>query len=259
MRARARQRPIPTRDNTCDLRGLRVDDAVAMATSFLDRALNEGQRSVFLLHGHGTGALREAVREELGEPGTCPVTRRVTPIKAGTGSPVVWLRMTRLGLTPVRRGPPARGPCARGWLLLQRRLDDLLHLTDEDEVESRLISSGTSSRSARLRSGTMTLLMPARCAARTFSFRPPMGSTRPRRVISPVIATSWRTRMPVRSETSALSIVTPALGPSFGIAARRDVDVNIGLVEEVLATPKRSAVRTHVAERRLRALLHHVA
>jgi DNA mismatch repair protein MutS2 len=29
--------PIQTRDNTCDLRGLRVDDGVGMATSFLDR------------------------------------------------------------------------------------------------------------------------------------------------------------------------------------------------------------------------------
>ncbi len=54
---------IPTRDSTCDLRGLRVEDALSMATSFLDRALGEGMRIAFLIHGHGTGALRDAIRK----------------------------------------------------------------------------------------------------------------------------------------------------------------------------------------------------
>ena len=45
-----------------------------------------------------------------------------------------------------------------------------------------------------------------------------MGSTRPRSVISPVMATFWRTGMPVSAETSAVVIVTPALGPSLGTA-----------------------------------------
>ena len=48
--------------------------------------------------------------------------------------------------------------------------------------------SGTSTRSFSLRSGMMIRLMPARCAARTFSLMPPTGSTRPRSVTSPVIA-----------------------------------------------------------------------
>ena len=37
------------------------------------------------------------------------------------------------------------------------------------------------------------VLMPPRAAANSFSLRPPIGSTRPRRVTSPVIATSCRT------------------------------------------------------------------
>ena len=82
---------------------------------------------------------------------------------------------------------------------------------------SSCTSFGTSSRSGLLRSGSSTRLMPARCAASTFSLRPPIGSTRPRSEISPVIATSWRTRMPVSSDTSAVNIVTPALGPSLGM------------------------------------------
>jgi hypothetical protein len=37
-------------------------------------------------------------------------------------------------------------------------------------------------------------------------------------VISPVIAVSERTTRPVTSDISAVAIVTPALGPSFGTA-----------------------------------------
>jgi DNA mismatch repair protein MutS2 len=82
---------IQTRDNTCDLRGLRVDDAVAMATTFLDRALGEGQRAVFLLHGHGTGALREALREELGRTPYVARFRAADRDQGGDGVTVAWL------------------------------------------------------------------------------------------------------------------------------------------------------------------------
>ena len=47
---------------------------------------------------------------------------------------------------------------------------------------------------------------------------PPTGSTRPRRLISPVIAVSLRMVRSVSSETSAMNIATPALGPSLGVA-----------------------------------------
>jgi DNA mismatch repair protein MutS2 len=82
---------IQTRDNTSDLRGLRVDDAVAMATSFLDRALNDGRRVVFLLHGHGTGALRDALRKELGRSPYVARFRSGEPGEGGDGVTVVWL------------------------------------------------------------------------------------------------------------------------------------------------------------------------
>ena len=60
--------------------------------------------------------------------------------------------------------------------------------------------------------------MPARCAATTFSLMPPTGSTRPRRLISPVIAVSLRIVRSVISEVSAMNMATPALGPSLGVA-----------------------------------------
>ncbi|MET0385448.1 MAG: Smr/MutS family protein, partial [Polyangiales bacterium] len=52
-------------ENTLDLRGLRADDAIAMLESFIDRLYSGPQRVGYVLHGHGTGALRSAVREHL--------------------------------------------------------------------------------------------------------------------------------------------------------------------------------------------------
>src|SRR5437660_1884566 len=51
-------------------------------------------------------------------------------------------------------------------------------------------SSGTSTMSPWLRAGTSTFCTPARAAAVSFSLRPPMGSTRRRRVSPPVSATA---------------------------------------------------------------------
>jgi DNA mismatch repair protein MutS2 len=81
--------PVQTRENTCDLRGLRVDDALSMAMAFLDRALHEGTRVAFLIHGHGTGALRDALRRELAESGYVRAQRPGD--EGGDGVTVVWL------------------------------------------------------------------------------------------------------------------------------------------------------------------------
>src|SRR5260221_11555011 len=60
--------------------------------------------------------------------------------------------------------------------------------------------------------------MPAGPAAVTFSLMPPTGSTRPRRLISPVMAVSLRVRRVVSSEISATLMATPAERPSLGVA-----------------------------------------
>jgi DNA mismatch repair protein MutS2 len=83
--------PIQTHDNTCDLRGLRVDDGVGMATSFLDRAVGAGMPVVFLLHGHGTGALRDAIRKELARSPYVAHFRGGEPDQGGEGVTLVWL------------------------------------------------------------------------------------------------------------------------------------------------------------------------
>src|SRR3954463_15243476 len=83
---------------------------------------------------------------------------------------------------------------------------------------SRRRCSGISSTSASFGAGAITVSIPLRWAASAFSFSPPIGSTCPVSVTSPVIATSSRTQRPLMSEASAVVIVMPALGPSFGVA-----------------------------------------
>jgi len=56
---------VRTDSNTCDLRGLRVDEAIGTAEKFLDDMLMGSHDVAFILHGHGTGALKKAIRQWL--------------------------------------------------------------------------------------------------------------------------------------------------------------------------------------------------
>jgi len=58
---------LPTADNTLDVRGMRVDDALALLEAFLDRMFGAGEATAYVLHGVGSGALRDAVRQQLRE------------------------------------------------------------------------------------------------------------------------------------------------------------------------------------------------
>lgn len=51
--------------NTLDLRGKRVDEGLSEVEMYLDRASRGGFECLFILHGHGTGAMKRAVREFL--------------------------------------------------------------------------------------------------------------------------------------------------------------------------------------------------
>lgn len=89
----ARRPAPPTSDNTLDVRGMRVDDALAMAEQFLDRAYGESQHTVFILHGVGSGALRDAIREHLGRDSRYVRSlRAATPEEGGPKLTVVELR-----------------------------------------------------------------------------------------------------------------------------------------------------------------------
>jgi len=52
-------------DNTLDVRGMRVDDALSMAESFLDTMFGRSEPVGYILHGVGSGALRDAIRTHL--------------------------------------------------------------------------------------------------------------------------------------------------------------------------------------------------
>jgi len=58
--------PVRTQSNTVDIRGMRVDEAEERVEAFIDSLLSEGEPAGFVLHGHGTGALKSAIREHLG-------------------------------------------------------------------------------------------------------------------------------------------------------------------------------------------------
>jgi DNA mismatch repair protein MutS2 len=51
--------------NTLDLRGVRVEEGLAKLDAFLDDCMLRSVEAVFVLHGHGTGALKGAVRSAL--------------------------------------------------------------------------------------------------------------------------------------------------------------------------------------------------
>ena len=68
-RARAgesRSAAVSTARTRIDLRGARVDEALTEVQKFVDDALVGGVPSVEILHGKGTGALRQAIHRELG-------------------------------------------------------------------------------------------------------------------------------------------------------------------------------------------------
>jgi DNA mismatch repair protein MutS2 len=78
--------------NTVDLRGLRVDEAIEKIEKFLDRATTTQQEVVFLLHGHGTGRMKAAVRQWLPGCGLIASWAPAMPDQGGDAYTVAALR-----------------------------------------------------------------------------------------------------------------------------------------------------------------------
>ncbi|HNN95647.1 MAG TPA: Smr/MutS family protein, partial [Pseudomonadota bacterium] len=76
--------PVPPRtpDSTLDLRGERAHIAIARTEKFVDDALRESRSAVFVLHGHGTGILRQAIRAHFA---AFPGIRRVRSADSNDG------------------------------------------------------------------------------------------------------------------------------------------------------------------------------
>lgn len=78
--------------NTLDLRGVRLHDAMDQIPLFLDRMTVEGRSVAFVLHGHGTGALKKAVRDYLPTCGYITGWRPCDPGEGGDAYTIVGLR-----------------------------------------------------------------------------------------------------------------------------------------------------------------------
>jgi DNA mismatch repair protein MutS2 len=81
-----------TIDSTIDVRGQRVDEAVAAVDRFLDESLLASRDTAFVVHGHGTGALRTAVRTHLGQHQGIATFRAGEPNEGGDGVTVAFLK-----------------------------------------------------------------------------------------------------------------------------------------------------------------------
>jgi DNA mismatch repair protein MutS2 len=83
---------VRTTANTLDLRGTRVDEALDQVDKFLDQVFGSGEAAAFIIHGHGTGALKAAVRAHLKDSPYPQHFRTGTPEEGGDGITVVRLK-----------------------------------------------------------------------------------------------------------------------------------------------------------------------
>jgi len=81
-----------TIDSTIDVRGQRADEAVANVDRFLDESLLAGRDTAFIVHGHGTGALRQAIRAHLTGHGAIETFRPGEQNEGGDGVTVAFIK-----------------------------------------------------------------------------------------------------------------------------------------------------------------------
>jgi len=89
---RAAPAPLEAGVPRLDVRGLRADEALREVQGFLDRAFRDGETAVLLVHGHGTGALRQALRAALSESPYVQGHRPGDAYQGGDGVTVVALK-----------------------------------------------------------------------------------------------------------------------------------------------------------------------
>jgi DNA mismatch repair protein MutS2 len=75
-----------------NLIGQRVEPALEELDSYIDRALLAARKQVRVVHGHGSGKLRQAVREHLRSHRGVTSIRSGAPNEGGDGATVVELR-----------------------------------------------------------------------------------------------------------------------------------------------------------------------
>jgi DNA mismatch repair protein MutS2 len=81
-----------TIDVTVDVRGQRVDEAVTAVDRFIDESMVTDRDILFVIHGHGTGALRSAIRAHLAQHKAVTRWRAGEKTEGGDGVTVLWLK-----------------------------------------------------------------------------------------------------------------------------------------------------------------------
>lgn len=87
--------PVRSEDVTLDLRGQRVEESLLLIDHFVDELLRRQEPGGFVLHGHGTGALKEAVRQHLKGHCCIELCRAAQRDEGGDAFSVFWLRDSR--------------------------------------------------------------------------------------------------------------------------------------------------------------------
>ncbi|MCG8422723.1 MAG: endonuclease MutS2 [Proteobacteria bacterium] len=85
---------VRTPDVTIDVRGERADEAVTSVDRFIDQCLLAMRDVVFVIHGHGTGALRSAIRSHFESHHAVSDWRAGERSEGGDGVTVAWLDLS---------------------------------------------------------------------------------------------------------------------------------------------------------------------
>jgi DNA mismatch repair protein MutS2 len=83
--------PIRSQDVTLDLRGVRVEEGLLQVDHFVDELLRRQEMGGFVLHGHGTGAMKDAVRSHLRGHSCITNSRPAERDEGGDAFTVFWL------------------------------------------------------------------------------------------------------------------------------------------------------------------------
>ncbi len=84
--------PPQTPDITADIRGMRRDEVTDVVTPLLDRAFRDNREAVWIIHGHGTGALRDEVRDLVRRSSYVTRWRPGRRHEGGDGVTIAWLQ-----------------------------------------------------------------------------------------------------------------------------------------------------------------------
>ncbi|MBQ9816425.1 MAG: Smr/MutS family protein [Proteobacteria bacterium] len=79
-------------DNTLDLRGLTSEDAIERTEFFLQSMIVREQVMCYIIHGHGTGVLKNVVRQFLSRSPLVQTTRPGQYYEGGDGVTLAWLK-----------------------------------------------------------------------------------------------------------------------------------------------------------------------